>query len=106
MAQLQRVLDYENVNGVHLTLKIEKRISSPNTMSFTISFKNKENKSHWPKMSLILAILFNIFSLIYIRINITVILIIIIVSSFLVFFWITHSVQSGLSFVIYYKKKM
>ncbi|XP_068619255.1 phosphatidylinositol N-acetylglucosaminyltransferase subunit H-like [Battus philenor] len=94
MGKSEKVLDYDNVNGVHLSLKMERLKNSTNSMSFTISFKNKEQKSQWPKISLAFAIIFNILALVYIRISVTAILIIFIVLSFLVFFWITHSVQS------------
>ncbi|CAK1583562.1 unnamed protein product [Parnassius mnemosyne] len=100
MAEIKKIFDCENVNGVNLSLKVKSRNSTPNSMSFTISFKNKENKSHWHKKSLILAVILNIISLIYIRISVTAILIIVIVLSFLIFFWITHSVQSETILVI------
>ncbi|XP_059053438.1 phosphatidylinositol N-acetylglucosaminyltransferase subunit H-like [Achroia grisella] len=89
-----KIIEHENVNGVGLLLKVGKSSGSPTSRHFTISFRNKENRKTWPKLSLVFAILINIMALFYVHISITAILIIIIVLSFLVFFWITHSVQS------------
>ncbi|KPI92372.1 Phosphatidylinositol N-acetylglucosaminyltransferase subunit H [Papilio xuthus] len=100
MVDIRQVDDHENVNGVNLSLKIETRTNTPNTKIFTISFKNKERKAHWPKLSLILAIIFNILSFVYVRISVNTLLVIIIVLLFLVFFWITYSVQSESIIVI------
>ncbi|XP_026760765.1 phosphatidylinositol N-acetylglucosaminyltransferase subunit H-like [Galleria mellonella] len=94
MVENDRIIEHENVNGVGLLLKVDKSSGSPNSRHFTISFKNKQNRKSWIKTSLFLAILMNIIALCYVHINLTAILIIIIVLSFLVFFWITHSVQS------------
>ncbi|KAH9636627.1 hypothetical protein HF086_003445 [Spodoptera exigua] len=91
-------LEYENVNGIKLVLNVHKRQTPPDARIFTITYKNvKSNNSKiGAKASLFLAIIFNLLALFYIRISLTAILIIIIVLSFLVFFWFTHSVQSGL----------
>lgn len=93
-------IEHENVNGVKLTLTVDKRQNSPNSRQFTISYKNVEKTSSWPKISLFLAIIFNIIALIYVRISLTAILVIIIVFSVLVIFWVTHSVQSG-TFIVF-----
>lgn len=98
MVDIRQVRYHKNVNGVNLCLKIRNRTSAPNSKVFKISFKNKERKGHWHRLSLILAIIFNILAFVYIRISVTNLLVIIIVFSFLAFFWITHSVQSGLLF--------
>ncbi|CAH0594179.1 unnamed protein product [Chrysodeixis includens] len=101
MTNSSTTLDYDNVNGVKLSLKVEKRQSSPNSRQFTITYKNIEKTSKfWPRLSLVLAIIFNILSFLYIRISLTAVLVIIIVLSFLVFFWVTHSVQSETLLVI------
>ena len=90
-------LEYENVNGIKLTLNVYKRQTSPKSRQFTITYKNiKSNSSRiGAKASLFLAIIFNLIAFFYIRISLTAILVIIISLSFLVFFWFTHSVQSG-----------
>ncbi|KPJ18128.1 Phosphatidylinositol N-acetylglucosaminyltransferase subunit H [Papilio machaon] len=101
MVDIRQVGDHENVNGVNLSLEIETRRNTPNSKIFTISFKYKERKTaHWHKLSLILAIIFNILALIYVRISVNTLLVIIIVLSFLLFFWITYSVQSESIIVI------
>ncbi|XP_026735276.1 phosphatidylinositol N-acetylglucosaminyltransferase subunit H-like [Trichoplusia ni] len=101
MINSSTTLDYDNVNGVKLSLKVEKRQNSPNSRQFTITYKNIEKTSKfWPRLSLVLAIIFNILSFMYIRISLTAVLVIIIVLSFLVFFWVTHSVQSETLLVI------
>lgn len=87
--------EYENVNGIKLLLQVRTRNGLTKSKQFTISYKNVQNKATWPKKSLCLAILFNIIALFYVRISLTAILVIVIVLSFLLFFWITHSVQSG-----------
>ncbi|KAM3962469.1 uncharacterized protein ACR2FA_003372 [Aphomia sociella] len=94
MVGSDRIIEHENVNGVGLLLKVDTSSGSQNSRHFTISYKNIENKKTWPKISLVLAVFFNIIALCYVHISLTAILIIIIVLSFLVFFWITHSVQS------------
>ncbi|XP_013135512.1 PREDICTED: phosphatidylinositol N-acetylglucosaminyltransferase subunit H-like [Papilio polytes] len=100
MVDIRQVRYHKNVNGVNLCLKIRNRTSAPNSKVFKISFKNKERKGHWHRLSLILAIIFNILAFVYIRISVTNLLVIIIVFSFLAFFWITHSVQSESIIVI------
>ena len=90
-----KIITQDNVNGVNLSLKVESRSNSPNSQRFTISYQNKERKSAWPIKSLFLAIIFNAIALCYVQISVQAILIIFIVLSFLVFFWITHTVQSG-----------
>lgn len=87
------VYDHDNVNGVKLSLKTDIMGGSPNSRLFTISYKNQKNKP-WPKHFLLSAIVFNAIAWMYVRISLTSILVIMIVLSFLVFFWITHSVQS------------
>lgn len=96
MTNSNQILDYGNVNGVTLSLKVDAQTGSANSKLFTISYKSKRNKSSWPKISLFLAVFFNILALFYVRISLTALVIIITVLSFLVFFWITHSVQSGM----------
>lgn len=98
MSNNYRIINYENVNGVTLSLKVENRTNSPNSQRFTITYKNREKKAAWPLKSLFLAVIFNCLALCFVRISVQAILVIIIVLSFLVFFWITHSVQSGLYF--------
>ncbi|CAG9789236.1 unnamed protein product [Diatraea saccharalis] len=100
MSVTGKVVEYDNVNGVALCLKVDIREGSPRSRLFTISYKSEENKSPWPKMSLFFAILFNIMALCFVRISFTVTVIIIVVLSFVVFFWITHSVQSESVLVI------
>ncbi|XP_030026911.1 phosphatidylinositol N-acetylglucosaminyltransferase subunit H [Manduca sexta] len=100
MSNQNSVFDYENVNGVKLALKVDTGNGSPNSRLFTISYKNEKNKSSWPKKSLFFAILFNCLALTFIQISLTAMLVIIIVLSFLVFFWVTHSVQSESLLVI------
>lgn len=95
-----KIINQENVNGVNLSLKVESRSTSPNSQRFTISYKNEVKKSAWPVKSLFLAIIFNALALSYVRISVQAILIIFIVLSFLVFFWITHTVQSGQAIII------
>lgn len=95
MTGTEIMMEQENVNGVKLTLKVNKRQNSPTSRQFTISYKNVEKSSLWPKMSLFLAIIFNIMALIYVRISLTALLVIIIVFSVIIIFWVTHSVQSG-----------
>lgn len=85
----------QNVNGIPLTLTIEPKSECPKSRIFTIFFKKKENKSSFSKFSLFLAVIFNILSIFYIRISLNAILITVIVLSFLLVLWITHSVQSG-----------
>ncbi|KAJ0173690.1 hypothetical protein K1T71_010839 [Dendrolimus kikuchii] len=92
--------EYDNVNGIKLILHVKTRNGLPTSKQFTISYKNIENNATWPKKSLFFAILFNIIALLYVRISVTAILIIVVVLSFLVFFWITHSVQSESLLVI------
>lgn len=92
---VQKELNYENVNGVMLTLTTRSREESPDSVQFTISFKNYKNKSYWSKASLAFAILFNIIALTYVHISLTAILLIISVLGFLLLFWLTHSVQTG-----------
>ncbi|XP_050551309.1 phosphatidylinositol N-acetylglucosaminyltransferase subunit H-like [Spodoptera frugiperda] len=95
-------LEYENVNGIKLVLNVHKRQTPPDARIFTITYKNvKSNSSKiGAKASLFLAIIFNLIALFYVRISLTAILVIIIVLSFLVFFWFTHSVQSESLIVI------
>ncbi|CAH1637680.1 unnamed protein product [Spodoptera littoralis] len=95
-------LEYENVNGIKLVLNVHKRQTPPHARIFTITYKNvKSNSSKiGAKASLFLAIIFNLIALFYVRISLTAILVIIIVLSFLVFFWFTHSVQSESLIVI------
>ncbi|XP_049877489.1 phosphatidylinositol N-acetylglucosaminyltransferase subunit H-like [Pectinophora gossypiella] len=100
MLKNDETFEFENVNGVALCLKMDSRKGSPKSKHFTISYKNKEKKSPWPKISLLFAVLFNIVALSYVRISITAISVIVIVLSFLLFFWITHSVQSESLLVI------
>ncbi|XP_013183206.2 phosphatidylinositol N-acetylglucosaminyltransferase subunit H [Amyelois transitella] len=100
MTCTDRIIEHDNVNGVGLMLLIDKRSGSPNSRLFTISYKNKENRRSWPKTSLFMAVLVNLVALFYTRINLTAISIIFIVLSFLLFFWITHSVQSESLLVI------
>ncbi|KAJ2938749.1 hypothetical protein O0L34_g3365 [Tuta absoluta] len=97
---VNNVFEFGNVNGFPLCLKMDSRTGSPKSQQFTISYKNKENKSSWPKVSLFLAIVFNLAAVTYIRISFTTTLVTIIVLSFLVFFWMTHSVQSETLLVI------
>ncbi|CAG9134037.1 unnamed protein product [Plutella xylostella] len=84
----------QNVNGIPLTLTVEPKSECPKSRIFTIFFKKKENKSSFSKFSLFLAVIFNILSIFYIRISLNAILITVIVLSFLLVLWITHSVQS------------
>ncbi|CAF4910840.1 unnamed protein product [Pieris macdunnoughi] len=101
MTVTKQIIDYENVNGFNITLKVEKRNINPTSQRYVISYKNKEQKSSlWSKKSLICAIIFNILAMSYIRISFTATLIIIIVMSFLIFFWVTHTVQSETLLVI------
>ncbi|XP_028176216.1 phosphatidylinositol N-acetylglucosaminyltransferase subunit H-like [Ostrinia nubilalis] len=100
MMNSNQKMDYENINGVTLSLKVDTPNGATNSRLFTISYKSKPNKSSWPKASLFLAILFNMIAIFYIRISLTAIVVIIVVLSFLVFFWITHSVQSEILLVI------
>ncbi|CAB3246021.1 unnamed protein product [Arctia plantaginis] len=100
MTGTETIMEQENVNGVKLTLKVNKRQNSPTSRQFTISYKNVDKSSLWPKMSLFLAIIFNITALIYVRISLTALLVIIIVFSVIVIFWVTHSVQSESLLVI------
>lgn len=95
MTNNHKIINQENVNGVNLTLKVDNRSNSPNSQRFTVSYKNKEKSSAWPIKSLFLAVIFNVLAFFYVRISVQAILVIIIVISFLVFFWITHTVQSG-----------
>lgn len=91
-------LEYENVNGIKLMLTVFKRQTSPKSRKFTITFKNVNSSRSraGAKSSLFLAILLNLIAFFYIRISLTVVLVILISLSFLVYFWFTHSVQSGL----------
>lgn len=99
MTNSSTTLDYDNVNGVKLSLKVDKRQNSPNSRQFIITYKNIEKTpKFWPRLSLVIAIIFNILSFLYLRISLTAVLVTIIVLSFLVFFWVTHTVQSGLCF--------
>ncbi|XP_045776685.1 uncharacterized protein LOC123875070 [Maniola jurtina] len=100
MSHNYKIINHENVNGVNLSLRVENRLNSPNSQRFTITYKNKEQKSAWPLKSLFLAVIFNVLALCFVRISVQAILVIIIVLSFLVFFWITHSVQSESLLVI------
>ncbi|XP_053613263.1 phosphatidylinositol N-acetylglucosaminyltransferase subunit H-like [Plodia interpunctella] len=100
MTCTDRIIEHDNVNGIGLVLSIDTRSGSPNSRLFTISYKNKENKRSWPKASLFMAILLNILALFYTRISFTAISVIFIVLSFLLFFWVTHSVQSESLLVI------
>ncbi|XP_023939992.2 phosphatidylinositol N-acetylglucosaminyltransferase subunit H [Bicyclus anynana] len=100
MSNNYRIINHENINGVDLSLKLENRMNSPNSQRYTISYKNKEQKSAWPLKSFFLAVIFNALALCFVRISVQAILTIIIVLSFLVFFWITHSVQSESILVI------
>ncbi|CAH0400442.1 unnamed protein product [Chilo suppressalis] len=100
MSCTEKVVEYGNVNGVTLCLKVDIRKDSPHSRLFIISYKSKENKSLWPKLSLFFAVFFNIIALFYLRISFTSTIIIITVLSFLIFFWITHSVQSESVLVI------
>ncbi|KAL0819727.1 hypothetical protein ABMA28_007778 [Loxostege sticticalis] len=100
MTNSNKTLDYENVNGVALSLKVDARNGTTNSRLFTISYKSQRNQSTWPKASLFLAVLFNILAIFYIRISLTAFVVIITVLSFLIFFWITHSVQSESLLVI------
>ncbi|XP_034834254.1 phosphatidylinositol N-acetylglucosaminyltransferase subunit H-like [Maniola hyperantus] len=100
MSHNYKIINHENVNGVNLSLRVENRLNSPNSQLFTITYKNKEQKSAWPLKSLFLAVIFNVLALCFVRISVQAILVIIIVLSFLVFFWITHSVQSESLLVI------
>lgn len=90
-------LDCENVNGVMLSLSIDVKSEAPKSRNFSITFNSirRTNRASWYKFSLFLAVLFNIVSIFYVRISLQAIMIILIVLSFLVFFWISHSVQSG-----------
>lgn len=96
MAKNDSVVEFANVNGFPLYLKVDSRSGSPKSKHFTISYKNKENKSNWPLLSLFLALFFNVFGLCYITISVTTIVVIIIVLTFLLFFYMTRCVQSGL----------
>ncbi|CAH4031849.1 unnamed protein product [Pieris brassicae] len=97
----KQIIDNENVNGFNITLKVEKRNINPTSQRYVISYKNKEQKSSlWSKKSLICAIIFNILAMSYIRISFTATSIIIIVMSFLIFFWVTHTVQTETLLVI------
>ncbi|XP_022121300.2 phosphatidylinositol N-acetylglucosaminyltransferase subunit H isoform X2 [Pieris rapae] len=97
----KQIINSENVNGFNITLKVEKRNNYPTSQRYVISYKNKEQKSSlWSKKSLICAIIFNILAMSYIRISFTATSIIIIVMSFLIFFWVTHTVQSETLLVI------
>ncbi|XP_072929967.1 uncharacterized protein [Epargyreus clarus] len=100
MSNNDRIMDHENVNGVNLTLKLETRDSSPKSLLATVSYKSNVKKKIWPVQSLILAILFNILALCFVRISIRTTLIILIVLAFIIFFWVTHSVQSESILVI------
>ncbi|KAI8425156.1 hypothetical protein MSG28_006985 [Choristoneura fumiferana] len=101
MAKNDKILEHQNVNGVMLSLKVDGRNSSPKSRQFTISYAtNKEKKATWPMTSLCIAILVNILALSYVRISLTILAVIIIVLSFLIFFWVTHSVQSEILLVI------
>lgn len=95
-------LEYENVNGIKLTLNVYKRQTTPKSRQFTITFKNVNSGSSriGAKASVLLAIIFNLIAFFYVRMSLTAILVIIISLSFLVYFWFTHSVQSGL-YIIY-----
>ncbi|XP_038206603.1 phosphatidylinositol N-acetylglucosaminyltransferase subunit H-like [Zerene cesonia] len=95
-----KVLDFENVNGFRISLKVESRNLSPISQRYTISFKNKERHSSWPLKSLLLAVLFNIIGFSYVRISLTTTLVIFIVIAFLIFFWVTHTVQEESVLVI------
>lgn len=93
-----RIFTSQNINGVPLCLKIEAKSESPKSRNFYITFGNGSRKSVSSKTShasLFFAVAFNILSFIYFQISLTTMMIIIIVLSFLVFFWVTHSVQSG-----------
>ncbi|XP_063538932.1 phosphatidylinositol N-acetylglucosaminyltransferase subunit H-like [Cydia strobilella] len=102
MSKGDKTLKYENVNGVMLSLRVDGRNSSPKSRQFTISYSssNEERKSNWSMISLLVAILANIVFLIYVRINLTILVVIVTVLSFIVFFWVTHSVQSETLLVI------
>lgn len=96
MAKSDSVIEFANVNGFPLYLKVDSRSSSPKSKNFTISYKYKENKSSWPLLSLCLAFLFNVIALCYVMISVTTILMILIVLSSLLFFYMTRCVRSGL----------
>lgn len=96
-----QILDYENVNGVTLSLRVGAYNGSANSRLFTISYKSRRNKSSWPKSSLFLAVFFNIVALFYVRISLTALVVIVTVLTFLLFFWITHSVQSGMCSILF-----
>ncbi|XP_075982781.1 uncharacterized protein LOC142981015 [Anticarsia gemmatalis] len=100
MPNNETVIEHENVNGIKLTLKVDKRLSSPNSRQFTISYKVDQNNSSWPKTYFLLAVIFNVLGLIYVRISITAILVIIIGFSSLLIFYIRHCVQSESLLVI------
>lgn len=89
-------VEFANVNGFPLHLQVDSRSGSPKSKYFTISYKNKENKSNWPLLSFFLALFFNVIALCYITLSVTMILVIIIVLTFLLFFYMTRCVQSGL----------
>lgn len=95
------LMECDNVNGVKLSLKMEtgffSNIStcSPKSRKFTITYKSERNRSSWARTSLFIAVLFNIVVFSYIRISFTAFAYITLIFSFLAFFWVTHSVQSG-----------
>ncbi|CAK1553876.1 unnamed protein product [Leptosia nina] len=97
----ETVVDHRNVNGFSISLKVEKRSSSPISQRFVVSYNNKGQKSSkWSWKTLVFAIIFNIIALSYVQISFTAISIIAIVMSFLIFFWVTHTVQSETLHVI------
>ncbi|OWR49532.1 phosphatidylinositol N-acetylglucosaminyltransferase subunit H-like [Danaus plexippus] len=100
MPNHSKTIEHENVNGIKLSLKIKRRSSTPNSQKFIVSFKSNREKSAWHSKSLYLSVIFNLLALWYVRISLHAILVIVIVLSFLIFFWITHSVQSETLLVI------
>ncbi|VVC96428.1 unnamed protein product [Leptidea sinapis] len=89
----ETIMNYKNVNGYYLTLKIEENHSSPNSQRYTISYKNEKISSSWGIASLLLAILFNLVAAIYLNITLIGVGVLIVVVLTLVFSWFTHSVQ-------------
>ncbi|XP_026315156.1 phosphatidylinositol N-acetylglucosaminyltransferase subunit H-like [Hyposmocoma kahamanoa] len=100
MAKSDSVVEFDNVNGFPLYLKVDSRSGSPKSKYFTISYKTKENKSNWPLLPLFLALFFNVIAMCYITISVTTIVVIIIVLTFLLFFYMTRCVQSESLLVI------
>ncbi|XP_041968905.1 uncharacterized protein LOC121725849 [Aricia agestis] len=87
-------INSENVNGVNVTLVVNKRNRTQPSQRFTISYKDGQKSAPWRLKLFFLAIIFNVFTMSYIRVSVFAILIIAIVFSVLIIFWITHSVQS------------